>query len=372
MHFVKTNKTRYCGIDLHSKSMMLCIVNREGKILFRKRLANNFALVHQHLLPYLPDLAVAVESTFNWYWLVDACREHGIEIHLGHATYMKSVYGGKNKSDRLDCIQIANLLRSGMLPFAHAYPQQHRGIRDLLRRRLYYSQTLSSFQAHGRVMYYQNGIIDIESGTLKRKKGRSALIARLPDNGPRSSVRYDIETIEHLQDVLRRLERELVTYTRRAEPNRSVEILKSLPGVGDILGHTMYYETGDLLRFKKRQRFSSYTRLVRPQRESNGKFTGHGNARIGDPYLKWAFMEILNTAPKVSPVFKTLIEQLSARHGRLKARAILAHKLCIAVYYMLKRQEPFDESRFEAMIKKDQHPLTNNSRSKEKEYMPSM
>jgi len=136
MRFYTHHHKYYCGIDLHTSVMFVCITDRTGTILVHKNLKTTPEAFSRIIEPYREDLAVAVECVFVWYWLADLCEQLGVTFVLGHALYMKAIHGGKVKNDRIDSEKIAQLLRSGMLPQAYAYPQAMRSTRDLLRRRM--------------------------------------------------------------------------------------------------------------------------------------------------------------------------------------------------------------------------------------------
>jgi transposase len=338
----------YCGIDLHSKSMVLCILDRDGKIMLRKRVANKLDDFMDAIKPYKTSIKLGVESTFNWYWLIDLCREKKLEILLGHAVAMKHIYGGKNKNDNIDSKKIADLLRSNLLPEAYAYPKEKRAVRDLLRRRCKYLSMRSGLYAHGKTLFYQEGCIDISPTALKSKRKRDSLSDILDDEMSQLSYQSDITIVKELSDVINKIEGEILKRAQHELP-KEYYILTSFPGIGKIIALTMIYEMDTIDRFKRRQDFTSYCRLARPDRESNGKRTGNGNSKIGNPFLKCVFMEILNNATRLSPEIKEYYDTLKKAFKPLKARAIMANKACTIVYYMLKKQKPFDVELFKKM-----------------------
>jgi hypothetical protein len=157
MRFYTKTLAHYCGIDLHAKTMYLCILDREGATLLHKnsRCSPNDFL--RAVEPFRDDLVVAVECIFTWYWLADFCRREGegIEFVLGHALTMKAIHGGKAKNDRVDALKIATLLRGGMLPQAYVYPPEMRATRDLLRRRLHLVRCRANLLAHTQNTHHQ-------------------------------------------------------------------------------------------------------------------------------------------------------------------------------------------------------------------------
>ena len=125
----------FCGIDLHTRTMHVCILDGAGQVQLHKNIQSQPDAFLKAVAPFRDELVVACECVFCWYWLSDLCADEGIEFVLGHALYMKAIHGGKTKNDRLDSEKIAILLRGGMLPKAYAYPRAMRPTRDLFRRR---------------------------------------------------------------------------------------------------------------------------------------------------------------------------------------------------------------------------------------------
>src|SRR5438093_12131351 len=148
MRFYTRQHKHYCGIDLHARTMYLCIMNQAGDVLLHQNTRCNPASFLRAIEPYREDLVVAVECIFTWYWLADLCAREGITFVLGHALYMKAIHGGKAKNDKIDAFKIAVLLRGGMIPQAYVYPQDMRSTRDLLRRRMHLMYHRSQLLAH--------------------------------------------------------------------------------------------------------------------------------------------------------------------------------------------------------------------------------
>src|SRR5436305_8769516 len=137
MKFYTQQHPHYCGIDLHARTMYLCILNQAGAIVLHRNMKADSDSFLKAIAPFGDQIVVAVECIFSWYWLADLCAREGIAFVLGHALYMKAIHGGKAKNDRIDAAKIARLLRGGTFPLAYTYPKAMRATRDLLRRRSY-------------------------------------------------------------------------------------------------------------------------------------------------------------------------------------------------------------------------------------------
>lgn len=345
MHLLKSDTNYFCGIDLHGKTMYTTIMDKSGKTLFHKNLPNSFPALKTAITPYLNDIVVGLESTFNWYWLADACKQNQIPFYLGHALYMKAVHGGKNKNDSLDSKHITDLLRSNLFPMAYSYPQEMRGVRDLLRRRRYFVEQRAAAYRHIQLTYMQQGIIDIPLVPPGTKGNRSSLAEPFKDPNVRLSVESDIAQMNQLDPLIRNIEIQVLAQAKHHDKH-ALNLLETITGVGFILALTILYEIHQIERFPSARHFSSYCRLVKPERSSGGKTVGAGNAKIGNPQLKWAFTQIIVHAQLYSPQLKGYYERMKLKHGPGKSKSIIGHKFAIAVYQMLKTGKGFDEKRF--------------------------
>lgn len=345
MQLLNIDKKFYCGIDLHGKTMYTTIADKAGSVVFHKNLPNSIAALREALHPFQGEVAVGVESTFNWYWLADACRKEGIPFYLGHALYMKAVHGGKNKNDRVDSRRIADLLRTNFFPMAYAYPPEMRGVRDLLRRRRYYVDVRASAYRHIKMVFMQQGWVDKPLPTLNKRKGREDILKDIEDPILSLTVASDIRVMNDMDQIVDALEQKVEAEAKHHD-RAAFELLKTIPGVGDILALTLLYEIHTISRFPTVQKFSSYCRLVKPERTSNGKNTGAGNDKIGNPELKWAFTQIIIHGQLSSTGLKALHEKMKQKHGPAKAKSILGHRFAIAVFHMLKNGKGFDEKKF--------------------------
>ena len=344
MKFYTKQHSFYCGVDLHADAMYVCILDATGEIVVHKNIPTRPKAFLRLIKPYRDGLVVGCECMFTWYWLADLCAEEEIDFVLGHALYMKAIHGGKAKNDRIDSHKIAVLLRGGSFPLAYVYPKKMRATRDLLRRRNHLARKRAELFAHIQNTATQYNLPD-PLGRIAKPSEREDLLDRFPDPIVRAMVELDLATIEHYEDLLGVLERDLVKVATGHDPV-NLALLKSIPGVGKILSLVMLYEIEDIARFPRVQDFVSYCRLVKPAKESNGKSYGHSGKKIGNAHLRWAFGEAVVLMLKGNKPAQAVLQKLASRHGKGKALAILAHRLGRAVYYMLKNQVPFDQERF--------------------------
>lgn len=344
MRFYTQQHRHYCGIDLHARSLYICVLNQAGEVLVHRQLPCDRAKLLEILTPYRDDLAIAVECLFCWYWVADLCAEHEITFVLGHALYMKAIHGGKSKNDRIDSFKIASLLRGGNLPMAYVYPRGMRSTRDLLRRRLFFARKRGELLAHIQNTNTQYNLPPLEE-RVRKATDRGAVIEHFDDENVQMSVAVDISLIGTYDEVIREMELFLLHEVRK-DHRAEFFLLRTIPGIGEVLALTLLYEIHDIERFPRVQDFLSYSRLVKGTHESAGKKKTSPGKKMGNVHLKWAFSEAAALFLRGNSAGQKLFARLERKHGKGKALSILAAKLGRAVYHILQRGKPFDLQRF--------------------------
>jgi transposase len=324
--------------------MYVCIIDQKGKTRVHKNIKTDPELLFELIFPYIDDMVIGVECVFCWYWVADLCSEHKITFVLGHALYMKAIHGGKTKNDKVDSYKIAALLKGGNFPIAYTYPAKMRATRDLLRRRTYIARRCSELVAHIQNTNTQYNLPAFAK-KISRKYNRQGVAERFEDPSVKKSVEVDLAIIDSLNPILAQLEW-YIEKTARQHDYRSLYLLRSIPGVGQILALVILYEIHDIKRFPRVQDFSSYARLIKPVKESNGKWAGKTNKKIGNAHLKWAIKEAAILMLRESGQAKDYLARLEKKYNKGKALGILTHKLGRAIYYMLKNNEAFSMERF--------------------------
>src|SRR5216110_3165896 len=205
MKFYTQQHPHYCGIDLHARTMYLCILNQAGAIVLHRNMKADSDSFLKAIAPFRDQIVVAVECIFTWDWLADLCAKEGIAFVLGHALYMKAIHGGKAKNDKIDAHKIAVLLRGGMLPLAYVYPAEMRATRDLLRRRCHLVRKRAELLAHIHNTNSQYNLPEIGK-RLAYKANREGVAERFPDPAVQKSIEVDLALIGHYDQLLRDME----------------------------------------------------------------------------------------------------------------------------------------------------------------------
>jgi transposase len=344
MRFYTKQHKFYCGIDLHARTMYLCILSQDGEILVHRNMPAGPEPFLKAIAPYREDLVVCVECIFTWYWLADLCAREGLPFVLGHALYMKAIHGGKAKNDKIDAQKIAVLLRGGMLPQAYVYPAEMRATRDLLRRRVHLMRKRAELLTHIQQTNSQYNLPEIGK-KIAYKANRDGVAERFPDPAVQKSIEVDLALIGHYDQLLRDMELSVLKTAKQHDAN-TLYLLRTVPGIGEILSLVLLYEIHDIERFPRVQDFVSYCRLVKCAKESAGKRYGTSGTKIGNAYLTWAFSEAAVLFLRNNPHGQKYLARLEKKHGKGKALTVLAHKLARAVYYMLQRETAFDMQQF--------------------------
>jgi transposase len=205
MRFYTKPHQFYCGIDLHARSMYVCILSHDGDLLLHRNMKAAPEPFLQAVAPYREGLVVAVECVFTWYWLAALGAHEGIPFVLGHALSMKAIPGGKAKNDTIDSHKIAALLRGGMLPQAYVYPAQRRATRDLLRRRTHLRRNRSELLSHVQHTNSQYNLPEIGK-KIAYKANREGVAERCSDPAVHKTIEVDLALITYDDALLKDLE----------------------------------------------------------------------------------------------------------------------------------------------------------------------
>jgi len=332
----------YAGLDLHKRNVFCGLINQEGQPIYRRRLPAELPMILQALQPYRPQLkAIAVESTFNWYWLVDGLQAAHYPVRLANPAEMQKYSGLKQTDDETDALWLAEMLRLGILPEGYIYPPAERPVRDMLRRRMLIvrqaTQTLLSLQSM--VTRHSGQTVSaaqLQGWTLKEVRDTFG------DPYSQQTASALLELLGEQRRIQHGLEKQVLAV---AKPTGPFQRLSNIPGIGNILGLTITLETGPMERFASAGDYASYCRAVTSRCESDGKKKGENNRKNGNKYLGWAYVEAAHFAQRYSPRAQAWFASKMARAGRVVAVKALACKLAKAVFYVLRDAVDFDENK---------------------------
>ncbi len=336
----------YCGIDRHARSMHLCILDPAGQVVLDKDMAARPEAFLKAIAPFRPDLVVGAECMYAWYWLADLCTQEKVPFALGHALYMKRIYGAKAKNDKIDAGKIARLLKGGNFPLAYVYPKGRRETRDLLRRRTYLVRQRSGLFTHLQILNGQYNLPPFPKKlSFAANRAELNIAERFADASVQQSAAVDLAIIDALDEQVSALELYL-TRTAKVDDVQTYHRLQTIPGVGKVLALVLLYEIHDIRRFGSEGQFLSYARLVRCAHESAGKHLGSGGKKIGNAQLRWAFAEAACWFLRCSERAKKWKEKQLKKRSEGRVLAILAARLARAVYHLWRKGQAFDEARF--------------------------
>ncbi len=332
----------YGGIDLHSSNIFLAIIDEKDRRIFSKRINNNLQLILSTLQPYKEDLeAIVVESTYNWYWLVDGLQEYGYNVKLANPSAIQQYSGLKQTDDKWDSYWLSNMERLKILPKGYIYPKEQRSLRDLLRRRILFVKQRTAQILSLESMITRNLGINI-SGNDVIKLTASDIDSMFTDRNLNLMAHSNLAMIHSLDKVAMEIEKEVL---KQCKVRDRYKQLLTIPGIGNILGTTIILETGDILRFATVKNYSSYCRCVQSVKTSNNKKKGENNRKNGNKYLGWAFIEAANYAIRYCPEAKEFYQRKMRKANRIVALKALSNKLARAAYYIMRDGVSFDKKK---------------------------
>jgi len=332
----------YAGIDLHSSNNYIGVINSQDKRLYGKRHSNRLEDVLRALAPFKDSLqGVVVESTFNWYWLVDGLQDNGYQVHLANPSAIRQYEGMKHTDDPWDSFWLAHMYRLNLLAEGYIYPKQHRPIRDLFRRRLLFVRQRTAQILSLQSMISRNLGYKMTNNELKKLSAQD--IEELFDSADLIFMATNSwATIEFLKHIISGIEKRVKA---KVKLRKEFAKLLTIPGIGPILALTIMLEVGDIGRFATVGDYSSYCRCVESKRISNGKKKGENNKKNGNKYLAWAYVEAANFAKRYCPKAQRFYQSKKAKSKNVVAIKALSNKLSRASYYIMRDQVAFDEDK---------------------------
>ena len=333
----------YAGVDLHANNNYLAIIDENDTRVYKKKLPNQPDVILAELEPFRKDISgVVVESTFNWYWLVDLLMDFDYRLHLANPAAIQKYKGLKHSDDNHDAFWLAHMLRLKILPEGYIYPKEDRPVRDLLRKR-------------GHLVQIRTALINSLQGIISRNCGSSLNASKIKavkvnHISPLLSGQEDLELsgtvskdcIDFMTGKIREIE---YAVKEKKKLQQSFVCLQTIPGVGLILALTIMLETGIINRFPRVGDYSSYCRKVPSKWTSNNKKKGKGNVKNGNKYLAWAFSEAAEMCRRYNDPAKAFFNRKSAKTNRMVAHGALAHKLTRASYYIMRDGVEFDSGK---------------------------
>ena len=332
----------YAGIDLHSSNNYVGVIDEQDRRLYSKRLPNDLDTILSVLAPFKKNLAgVVVESTFNWYWLVDGLMDHGYKVHLANPSAIKQYEGLKHTDDAWDSFWLAHMRRLNILSEGYIYPKEHRPVRDLLRRRLLFVKHRTAHILSLQTMISRH--LGSRMSVRAIKKLTEADADDLFDSPILAfAASNNIVVISHLTKIVKRIEKEVMSQVKL---RKEFKPLLTITGIGNILALTIMLEVGDIARFPNVGNYSSYCRCVKSERLSNGKKKSENNRKNGNKYLSWAYVEAANFAIRFCPKAQRFYQRKKAKTNGIVAIKALSNKISRASYYVMRDQVPYDAGR---------------------------
>ncbi len=341
----------YAGIDLHSNNAVCGLVDGSGRRLERKKLANELGEIERVLRPHKARLEqVAIEATYNWYWLVDGLQDQGYPVVLANPAAMHQYEGIKHTDDVSDAFFVAELSRLGILPTAHICERKLRPFRDMLRRRMLLVHQRTSLLLSLKSLYARNTGQRLSQGAVKALE-LEEIEELFQHPADQLIAGEELKVIEQLNQSIARIEKAVEAC---ADKLPCYGRLKTLPGVGRILALTITMETADIRRFASAGEYASYCRCVNTERQSNGKSKGQNNSKCGNKYLAWAFVEATHCARRCDPPCLKFYDRKKARTNTMVATKALACKLSKAAWHIMSKDQDYDAGRVFPFLKENE------------------
>ena len=333
----------YVGIDLHSRNGLVMIIDQDRNRVKKARLRNEPELYLRFLKPFQEEIVgIVIESTFNWYWLVDLLMDAGYRVHLANPAAIQKYKGLKHADDTHDATWLAEILILGVLKEGYIYPKEQRPIRDLLRKRSQLVHIRTALLISLKNTLTRNGNGCIRSDKLKSyKEDHVTPLLEWNEDLLLSGI-VTKESIDFFGQKIKAIEKTILSRVKLKPEYKS---LLTIPGVGKILALTIMLETGEIQRFPQVGNYASYCRKVPTSWTSDGKQKGHGNKKNGNKYLAWAFSEAAELSRRYDQACCAFFDRKRSKKNRMVAHQALANKLARAAFYIMRDTVPFQSEK---------------------------
>jgi transposase len=337
----------YIGCDAHKKYSVFAGVTEDGEVIQAKRVEHDRKAFRSFLQTLPPSSQIAVETTGNWYWLIDEMEKAGHTPSLVHAGKAKLMMGHINKTDKLDAWGLAILARNGTLPEVWIPPGELRDQRELPRMRMALGSIRTKLKNRIHATLSKFGITIDEASDIFVGKGRRLLEAAMNELPPETmhSVKEQLQLLDRVEDSISQAEKRILQVIKK---DPTMKLLDTIPGVGAILAIVIALEVGDVKRFATAEKLASYAGKV-PRVNSSGGKTYYGRVRPDvNRYLKWAYTEAANAIVLQQHKLPDrhvlrLYWRVRKSHGHAKAVTAVGRHLAEATYWILKNNEPYRE-----------------------------
>jgi len=330
----------YAGIDLHKYYQLITDINDGGHQVSQVRLNNNRLLVKNYFGQFTESVKIVVEATLNWYWLVDLLDELNYHIVLAHPKKLRSIVEAKLENDKISSFMLAQLLRNNFIPEAYCLSPEIRALRDLCRTRLFFVRQRTALVNNCHSTLLKHNIVAPSKGKLHSSSGLAYL--KNPDlelhEISKLGLNCKSDLIKILTEKIKSLEYKIKRYCIEDE---IIKLLKTIPGIGDVLSPTIRYEIGEITRFKSHKHLASYSRYTQKIHQS-GRLNKHYNtSKEGNAYLKWAFSEVVINAIRFDKDIRKCYQRHLSKKGKPVAKAIIGRNLTTVVFNVWTNNESY-------------------------------
>jgi transposase len=332
-------KVYHIGVDLHKKFSQIAVIDRDGEVLDNRRVPNDMALVSEHLSAFPKETPVTVEATIGYEWMSDLLSESGFKVLLANPRKVRLIAEATIKTDKIDARVLAQLERTNFLPTAYLPPQEVRDTRELLRHRLKLVNLRKGLKNRIHAVLAKRGNFFYPVTDIFAKAGREYLASLQMPPIYRQEVKTYLSLIDQINSFLAQREKEIKKQVDKENPQ--ARLLMTIPGISYFSALLLVSEIGDIKRFPSAKKLVSYAGLSGTVSESADRVHQGHLKKDSNKYIRWILIEAVDRAIRKDPCLFAFYRKVLTKKGKYKARAAVAHKLLVSIYYMLKNNQSY-------------------------------
>ncbi len=325
----------YMGIDYHKTVSQITLLSEDGRVLRRRRIGNQRAELEAVLAGLDEPVSAVFEATRNWTVMDQLLEGLVAERHLAHPLKVKLIAQARIKTDKLDSLVLAQLLRTGFLPESYLRPVEQRRDLDRLRQRMFFVRQQTQLKNRLVCLIDRHLLLRDQAMALKDLFGQRGLTwlhqVSLPEPD-QSLLREMLQALALVRHLIAQSDQRIEAMRQR---DGRIPLVDELPGLGPFFAALIVAEIGDIGRFRSAKKLCSYAGLV-PSTYQSADAVRHGRlTKQGNKYLRWALIEAVNRLDGRTPLGQVR-DRLRQKKSRNTAKAAVARRLLTQIYYRLR------------------------------------
>jgi len=335
---------KYIGLDLHKRNIFATVLGADGKIISRANISSKREDISHYLKKQGDDISVAIEASYNWLYYFRILEAITDNIVVAHPLKTRIIGEAKIKTVKIDSAALAYMLRADMLPGVYIPTRTSMENKLLLRSRISLVRVRTQIKNKIHTIIDRNrdaynGLLDNLTDTF----GKTGMSILKNTQIPQPDYMILTNYLDLISDINEKIKDFEVEIDKRIAPDKDIELLKTIPGVGSFTAFILKSEIDNINRFISKEKFTSYAGLIPSVHQSGNKSYAGKITKQGNKFIRWALTEAAQVAIRYSEYFRYYYNKVKAKQGANSATIAVARRIAEITYVILKEKRPYVE-----------------------------